>query len=74
MQYELGFGKGLQSVDVKETSLLDVLLPNPVRKELTGEAEVRRALAAPIGSAPLRELVKHYAALPDLEDHAGCPG
>ena len=58
MQYELGFGKGLQSVDVKETSLLDVLLPNPVRKELTGEAEVRRALAAPIGSASLRELVK----------------
>ena len=58
MQYELGFGKGLQSVDVKETSLLDVLLPNPVRKELTGEAEVRRALAAPIGSALLRELVK----------------
>ena len=58
MQYELGFGKGIQTVEIKEACVLDVLLPNPVQKELTGEAEVRRALAAPVGSAPLRELVK----------------
>ena len=58
MNFDLGFGKGVQTVEIEETCLLDVLLPNPVQKELTGEDEVRRALAAPIGSAPLRELVK----------------
>ena len=58
MQYELGFGKGVQTVEIEEARVLDVLLPNPVQKYLTGEAEVRRALAAPIGSVLLRELVK----------------
>ena len=58
MHYELGYGKGTQTVEIKETCLLDVLLPNPVLKELTGEEEVRRALAAPIGTASLREIVK----------------
>ena len=58
MQYELGFGKGIQTVEIGESRVLDVLLPNPVQKYLTGEAEVRRALAAPIGSVLLRELVK----------------
>ena len=58
MNYELGFGKGIQKVEIEERCLLDVLLPNPVQKELIGEDEVRRALAAPIGSVPLRELVK----------------
>ena len=59
MRYEFGFGKGVQTVELDEKNVLDVLLPNPVVKELTGEAEVRRALAAPpIGSAPLAEIVK----------------
>ena len=58
MQSELGLGKGVQTVEIKESCLLDVLLPNPVNKELTGEEEVRRALAAPTGSPPLRELVR----------------
>ena len=58
MQYEFGLGKGVQTVEIKESCLLDVLLPNPVNKELTGEEEVRRALAAPTGSPPLRELVR----------------
>ena len=58
MQYELGFGKGMQTVEIKENCLLDVLLPNPVTKELTGETEVRRALTQPVGSPPLRELVR----------------
>ena len=58
MQYELGFGKGTQTVEIKESCLLDVLLPNPVLKELKGEEEVRRALTAPIGTAPLREIVR----------------
>ena len=59
MRYELGFGKGIQTVEIDEKNVLDVLLPNPIVKELTGEAEVRRALAAPpIGSAPLSQIVK----------------
>ena len=58
MQYELGFGKGTQTVEIKESCLLDVLFPNPVLKELKGEEEVRRALTAPIGTAPLREIVR----------------
>ena len=59
MRYELGFGKGIQPVEIDEKNVLDVLLPNPIVKELTGEAEVRRALAAPpIGSAPLSQIVK----------------
>ncbi len=59
MRYELGFGKGVQPVEIDEKNVLDVLLPNPIVKELTGEAEVRRALAAPpIGSAPLSQIVK----------------
>jgi hypothetical protein len=59
MRYELGFGKGIQPVEIDEKNVLDVLLPNPIEKDLTGEAEVRRALAAPpIGSAPLSQIVK----------------
>ncbi|MBQ8075987.1 MAG: nickel-dependent lactate racemase [Oscillospiraceae bacterium] len=58
MRFELGFGKGVQPVEIDESCLLDVLLPNPVTKALTGEAEVRRALAEPIGAPLLREIVK----------------
>lgn len=59
MRYELGFGKSIQPVEIDEKNVLDVLLPNPIEKDLTGEAEVRRALAAPpIGSAPLSQIVK----------------
>ena len=59
MRYELGFGQGVQTVEIDERHVLNVLLPNPIQKDLTGEAEVRRALAAPpIGSAPLSEIVK----------------
>ncbi len=58
MRYEFGFGHTTQSVDIDPAVVRDVLLSNPVPRDLTGEAEVRRALSAPIGSAPLRELVK----------------
>ena len=58
MQMELGFGAGVQRVEIPDKNLLGVLTPNPVERELTGEAEVRRALANPIGSRPLKEIVK----------------
>jgi len=58
MEFKLGFGKQQISFDINPDNLLGVLKPNEVEVELTGEAEVRRALSAPIGSAPLSQLVK----------------
>ena len=57
MMLEFGFGTGVQTVQVPEENLLGVLHANQVPLELTGEAEVRRALEAPIESPRLRELV-----------------
>ena len=58
MKIELGFGTGVQEVVLPEKNVLAVLEANPVSFDLTGEAEVRRALKHPIGSAPLGEIVK----------------
>ena len=44
MMLEFGFGAGVQTVQVPEENLLGVLHANQVPLELTGEAEVRRAL------------------------------
>jgi len=57
MKLELGIGNRLQSLEVPDSSLQQILLPNDVARGLTGEAEVRRALAAPIGTPRLREIV-----------------
>ena len=58
MKIELGIGTEVQTVDIPEENLLEVLTPNAVEYDLTGEEEVRRALAHPIGSPRLRDLVK----------------
>lgn len=58
MRIELGFGAGTQALEFLDENLLGVLTPNAVEHELTGEAEVRRALAEPIGAPRLREVVK----------------
>ncbi|MBR5617245.1 MAG: nickel-dependent lactate racemase [Oscillospiraceae bacterium] len=58
MRLELGFGPGVQTVEVPEGNIRQILTPNPVTYELTGEAEVRRALKEPIGSPRLRDIVK----------------
>lgn len=58
MKLEFGFGAGVQTAEVPEQNLLAVLHANEVPRGLTGEAEVRRALAEPIGSPRLGELVK----------------
>lgn len=55
---EFGFGDGVQTVDIPDKNLIAVLEPNSVEYGLTGVDEVRRALASPVGSAPLREIVK----------------
>lgn len=58
MKQEFGFGNCTQTVEIPQHNLLGVLLPNPVEHGLTGEAEVRRALCAPIGTPELREIVQ----------------
>ena len=58
MKLTFGFGSGVQEVTLKDENLLGVLTGNDVPPGLTGEAEVRRALREPIGSAPLRDVVK----------------
>ena len=49
MKLCFGFGKGFQEVTLKDENLLDILNANEVTVELTGQAEVERALANPIG-------------------------
>lgn len=58
MKIELGFGKGVQAVEIPDKNLRGILTPNDVPHGLMGEEEVRRALAAPIGTPLLREIVK----------------
>lgn len=58
MRLSFGFGAGIQEAEVPEKNLLGVLHANEVKLDLTGEAEVRRALEEPIGSPRLREIVK----------------
>lgn len=58
MKLEFGFGTSVQTVELPDENVMDVLHANQVECELMGEEEVRRALANPIGAAPLREVVK----------------
>nr|WP_326185542.1 nickel-dependent lactate racemase [uncultured Oscillibacter sp.] len=57
MKLELGIGGGTQAVEIPDAYIQQVLLPNEVTYDLTGEAEIRRAMAHPIGTPRLRELV-----------------
>lgn len=57
MNIKFRFGKEFQEAEIPDDAVRHVLLPNDVRPELTGEAEVRRALAQPTGTLPLRQLV-----------------
>lgn len=58
MKLSFGFGVGTQEAEVPEKNLLGVLHANQVELGLTGEPEVRRALAEPIASPRLREIVR----------------
>ena len=57
MKLRFGFGTGFQEVEVPEQNLIGELHANEVPVGLVGEAEVRRALADPIGSPRLKEIV-----------------
>lgn len=60
MERELEFKIGTRSqrVAVPEEVLLGVLEPNEIAAPVTGEAAVRQALASPIGTPRLRDLVR----------------
>ncbi|MDO4371191.1 MAG: nickel-dependent lactate racemase [Clostridia bacterium] len=58
MKFELGFGSGVQALNVPDQNMMGVLTPNPVAHDLMNEDEVLRALRNPIGSPRLSEIVK----------------
>lgn len=58
MQFELGYCKEKQLLEIPDKNLLGVLEPNHIEAGPTGEMEVRRALLDPIGTARLCKIVK----------------
>ncbi len=58
MKLEFGYGKGVQTVEVPEKNLIDVLVSNPMNHERRGEEAVKYALENPIGAGKLRDTVK----------------
>lgn len=58
MKLEFGFGTTVQTVELPDENVMDVLHANQVELELTGEEEVRRALSQPVGAPLLSEVVK----------------
>lgn len=58
MKLEFGFGTTIQEVTLPDKNLQQVLTPNPMTFSSAGEEEVARALREPIGSKPLRDIVK----------------
>lgn len=58
MKLEFGFGTGVQTVEVPEKNLIGVLRANDVTPPESEAAEVKRALAEPIGTPCLAQLVK----------------
>ena len=58
MELQFKIGTQTQTVSVPEENLLGVLEPNDVAVSLTGEDAVRQALANPIGTPVLREIVR----------------
>ncbi|MBQ6735383.1 MAG: nickel-dependent lactate racemase [Lachnospiraceae bacterium] len=57
MNIEIGIGQGTQTLTVPDKNLLQVLGPNQVAYDLKGEAEVKRALEAPVGTPALKDIV-----------------
>lgn len=58
MDIELGYGKERVNLRVPDRNLQAVLKPNGVKTAMTGEAEVVRALANPIGCGRLCDIVR----------------
>lgn len=58
MELEFGFGSGVQEVSVPDEQLMGILRANEVIAPASEEEEVLRALRDPIGSKPLKEIIK----------------
>lgn len=58
MKLEFGMGNGIETVEVPEENLMGILGANPVPEGARGKAAVLEALAAPIGTPRLRDIVK----------------
>ena len=58
MKIEVGFGNTVQTAELPDENLQQVLLPNQVSYERMGAEEVAYALKHPIGSPALCEIVK----------------
>ena len=57
MNIEFGYGKGIQTVNVPDDNLIDVLMSNPMEHERRGKDAVDYALDNPIGAPKLHTLV-----------------
>lgn len=58
MKFELGFGKCISTVNINKNNLLGLLEPNQIKCESAGIQEVKRALAEPICTKRLKDIVK----------------
>lgn len=58
MKLEFGMGNGVETVEVKEKNLMGILEANPVPEGVRGKEAVLDALAHPIGTRRLKELVR----------------
>ncbi len=58
MDFKLKYGKSDVQFHLDEKNFMGTLLPKEIHFESSNEAEVRRALENPIGSARLKDLVK----------------
>ena len=58
MNYELGYGKGIQRIEIPDANLMEVLLPKNAAAERSEDQEVLRALEEPIESLKLREIIR----------------
>ncbi len=56
MKLEFGFGNGVQTVDVPEQNLMDILISNPIAHQHRGQEAVRYALDHPVAAPRLREV------------------
>ena len=57
MKLKLGIGTSVQTVELPDSAVQQILYPNKVEQNLTGVPEVARALADPIGTPRLGEIV-----------------
>lgn len=58
MHFKYGFGKTYKEFDIDEANIVAELRQNVAETGLTGQEEVRRALAEPIGTPHLSQIVK----------------